>query len=131
MAKNAAACAREDCWLAILAALTRRYHLQYEDGESDLTSRATEFTVEWDESKNLLNQKRHRVSFEEAATVFADPLEIMIDDRDHSFVEHRFISIGESFKRRLLVVSYTERDDEIRIISARTPTRRERHAYEE
>ncbi len=96
-----------------------------------MTSRATEFTVEWDESKNLLNHKKHRVSFEEAATVFADPFEITIEDPDHSFVEPRFISIGESFKRRLLVVSYTERSDRIRIINARPPNRRERRAYQE
>jgi uncharacterized DUF497 family protein len=68
-----------------------------------LTSRAAECAVEWDESKNLLNQKKHRVSFEEAATVFADPLELTIDDPDHAFEEPRFLSIGESFKRRLLV----------------------------
>jgi len=96
-----------------------------------LTSRDAECAAEWDESKNLLNQKRHRVSFEEAATVFADPLEIMIDDPDHSSAEHRFISIGESLRRRLLVVSYTERGARIRIINARTPTKRERRAYEE
>jgi uncharacterized protein len=96
-----------------------------------LTSRAAECAVEWDESKNLLNQKKHRVSFEEAATVFADPLEMMIDDPDHSSAEYRFISIGESLRRRLLVVSYTDRGDRIRIINARTPTRRERRAYEE
>jgi uncharacterized protein len=96
-----------------------------------LTSRAAEFAVEWDEIKNLLNQKKHSVSFEEAATVFADPLEIMIDDPDHSSAEHRRISIGESFKRRLLVVSYAERGHRIRIINARKPTRRERRAYEE
>jgi len=96
-----------------------------------LTSRDAECAVEWDESKNLLNQKRHRVSFEEAATVFADPLEIMIDDPDHSSAEHRFISIGESSRRRLLVVSYIERGNRIRIINARTPTKRERRAYEE
>lgn len=95
-----------------------------------MTSR-TECAVEWDESKNLLNQKKHRVSFEEAATVFADPLEIMISDPDHEVAEHRFISIAESFKRRLLVVSYTERATKIRIINAREPTRRERRAYEE
>ena len=89
-----------------------------------------ECTVEWDESKNLLNQRKHRVSFEEAATVFSDPLEIMIDDPDHSSAEHRFISIGESFRRRLLVVSYTERGSKIRIINARSPTRRERRIYE-
>ena len=87
--------------------------------------------VEWDQSKNLLNQKKHRVSFEEAATVFADPLGITIDDPDYSSTEHRFISIGESFRRRLLVVSYAERGTAFRIINARRPTRRERSAYEE
>ena len=91
----------------------------------------TESDIEWDEDKNLLNQKKHRISFEEAATVFADPLEIMIDDPDHSREEHRFISIGESFRRRLLVVSYTERSKTIRIINARRPAKRERRAYEE
>jgi uncharacterized DUF497 family protein len=96
-----------------------------------LTSRAAECAVGWNERKNLLNQKKHRVSFEEAATVFADPLEIMIDDPDHSSAEHRFISIGESFRRRLLVVSYSERANKIRIINARKPTGRERRAYEE
>ena len=93
--------------------------------------RTAECAVEWDESKNLLNQKKHRVSFEEAATVFADPLEIMINDPDHSSAEQRFISIGESFRRRLVIVSYTERANKIRIINARKPTRRERRAYEE
>lgn len=93
--------------------------------------RNAECDVEWDEKKNLLNQRKHSVSFEEAATIFVDPLEITIDDPDHGFSEHRFISIGESFKRRLLVVSYTERGNKIRIINARKPTRRERRAYEE
>ena len=91
---------------------------------------ATERDVEWDESKNILNQKKHGVSFEEAATVFVDPLEVTIDDPDHAYSEHRFISIGDSFKGRLLVVSYTERDNKIRIINARKPTKRERRAYE-
>ena len=91
---------------------------------------ATTFNVEWDESKNRLNQTKHQVSFEEAATVFLDPLEIAIDDPIHSVSECRFVSIGESFKRRLLVVSYVERDDRIRIINALTPTRLERRAYE-
>jgi len=95
-----------------------------------LTNRGAEYTVEWDERKNVLNQKQHRVSFEEAATVFVDPLEIMIDDPDHSSSEYRFISIGESFKRRLLV-SYVERGNQIRIINARKPTRRERRNYQE
>ena len=93
--------------------------------------RNAECDVEWDESKNLLNQKKHGISFEEAATVFVDPLEVTIDDPDHSVSEHRFISIGESFKRRLLVVSYTERGNKIRIINARKSTRSERRAYEE
>jgi len=86
--------------------------------------------VEWDETKDIANQKKHHVSFEEAASVFADSLEITIADPDHSVVEPRFISIGESFKRRLPVVSYTERDNSIRIISARKPTKHERREYE-
>ena len=87
--------------------------------------------VEWDESKNRLNKMKHDVSFEEAATVFLDPLEITIDDPAHAISEYRFISIGQSFSSRLLVVSYAELDDRIRIITARKPTRRERQAYEE
>lgn len=92
---------------------------------------AAESAVEWDERKNLLNQKKHRVSFEEAVTVFADPLEVTINDPDHTLSEHRFISIGESFKRRLLVVSYVERANKIRIINARKPTGRERRSHQE
>jgi uncharacterized protein len=87
--------------------------------------------VEWDETKNRLNQKKHNVSFEEAATVFVDPLGITINDPDHEVTERRFISIGESFRRRLLVVSYTERANKIRIINGRKPTKRERRAYDE
>lgn len=92
---------------------------------------AAEYEIEWDGRKNLLNQKKHRVTFEEAATIFTDPLEIMIDDPEHSENEHRFISIGESFRRRVLVVSYMQEVNTIRIISARKPTDRERRAYEE
>jgi uncharacterized DUF497 family protein len=92
---------------------------------------AATYDVEWDENKNHLNQKSHHITFEEAATIFTDPLEIMIDDPEHSHDEHRFISIGESFRRRLLVVSYAERVGKIRIIGARKPTSRERRAYEE
>jgi uncharacterized DUF497 family protein len=96
-----------------------------------LKRRNAQYDVEWDENKNLANQGRHRISFEEAATIFVDPLEITIDDPDHSVSERRFISIGVSFKQRLLVVSYTERADKIRIINARKPTKFERRAYEE
>lgn len=87
--------------------------------------------VEWDERKNRLNQNKHGVSFEEAATVFLDPLEITIDDPDHAISEHRFVSVGQSLSGRLLVVSYAERANRIRIITARKPTRRERSDYEE
>ena len=87
--------------------------------------------VEWDETKNRLNQRKHNVSFEEAATVFIDPLELTIDDPAHAILEQRFISIGQSFRRRLLVVSYTERAGRIRIVTARKPTRRECREYRE
>jgi uncharacterized protein len=92
---------------------------------------AAEIAVEWDEKKSLRNQQKHRASFEEAATVFSDPLEVTINDPDHTLSEHRFISIGQSFRHRLLVVSYTERGNKIRIISARKPTISERRNYEE
>lgn len=91
----------------------------------------TTFEVEWDDGKNRLNQRKHNVSFEEAATVFIDPLEVTIDDPAHSTSESRFVSIGQSLRGRLLVVSYAERAGRIRIITARSPTRRERRAYRE
>jgi uncharacterized DUF497 family protein len=92
---------------------------------------APSYDIEWDQRKNRLNQKKHGISFEEAATIFADPVEIMIDDPEHSKEEHRFISIGQSFRQRLLVVSYTQRGDAIRIINARKPTPRERRIWKE
>ena len=87
--------------------------------------------IEWDENKNRLNLKKHRVSFEEAATVFLDPLELTIDDPAHTISEHRFVSIGRSLGQRLLVVSYKELGNRIRIITARRPTKHERRDYEE
>jgi uncharacterized DUF497 family protein len=93
--------------------------------------RSDAFDVEWDDFKNRLNQTKHAVSFGEAATIFLDPFEIAIEDPAHSISEHRFISIGQSFGGRLLVVSYSERDNRIRIITARKPTRSERRAYEQ
>jgi uncharacterized DUF497 family protein len=87
--------------------------------------------IEWDERKSRLNRRKHGVTFEEAATVFSDPLEITIDDPDHSSSEHRFISVGTASNGLLLVVAYTERGDAIRLISSRKPTRRERKMYEE
>ena len=77
------------------------------------------------------NLKDHGVSFDEATTVFRDTLSITIADPDHSDSEDRFIDIGMSHRGQLLVVSYTERKDRIRIISARLPTRAERKSYEE
>jgi len=90
----------------------------------------TELEVDWDERKNRLNRRKHEVSFEEAATVFFDPLEVTIEDPAHAISEQRFVSIGESLSGRLLVVSYTERVGKIRIINARKPTRHERRVYE-
>jgi uncharacterized protein len=86
---------------------------------------------EWDANKAKDNITRHRVSFEEAATVFRDPLELMSPDTQHSVTEERWISIGMSDAYRLLVVFYTQHGATIRIISARLPTIQERKAYEE
>ena len=86
---------------------------------------------EWDPRKAELNLKEHGVSFDDATTVFRDTLSITIADPGHSGSEDRFVDIGMSHRGQLLVVSYTERKDRIRIISARTPTRAERKTYEE
>ena len=86
---------------------------------------------EWDEEKAAANLAKHGVSFEEARTVFDDPLYVDFYDPDHSSGEHRYIIIGESRHERLLLVSYTERGDVTRLISARDVTRSEREAYEE
>ena len=86
---------------------------------------------EWDEEKAAANLMKHGVSFDEAKTIFDDPLYVDFYDPDHSLDEHRYIIIGESQQRRLLIVSYTERDNIIRLISAREVTRSERETYEE
>jgi uncharacterized DUF497 family protein len=85
---------------------------------------------EWDPAKAKRNLAKHGVSFAEAATVLADPLSVTYPDPDHSEREARFITIGHSQRDRLLVLAYTERGNNIRIISARNATRRERYAYE-
>jgi uncharacterized DUF497 family protein len=89
-----------------------------------------EVRVIWDEQKNQANQKEHEISFEEAATVFYDPLEVTVDDPAHSYSEHRFWTVGQSSGGRLIVLSYTERSSTIRIISARKPEPSERRDYE-
>lgn len=86
---------------------------------------------EWDENKAKSNLAKHAVSFGEAATVFGDPLSLTIAAPAHSQVEDRFIIIGSSHQRKLLVVVHTERGDNIRIISARRASKRERMSYEE
>jgi uncharacterized DUF497 family protein len=75
--------------------------------------------------------RKHKVTFNEAATVFDDPLSVTVTDPDHSAEEDRFIIVGQSYRRRLLIVSFAERGDRIRIISARELTPAERRAYEE
>ncbi len=87
--------------------------------------------LEWDEEKNSANLQKHNVSFEEAATVFGDPLSDTFDDPDHSTEEYRFITTGTSEKGRLLVIAHTDREDRVRIISARELTKQERRSYEE
>lgn len=88
-------------------------------------------TVEWDAEKARTNLKKHRVTFEEASTVFGDPMSVTVRDPDHSVEEPRFVDVGRSHSGRLLVVAYTERGSRIRIISARIATRREKRLYEE
>ena len=85
---------------------------------------------EWDERKAKVNRHKHGVTLEEASTAFADPLSVTIYDPVHSDDEDRYIVLGESQRRRLLVVVFTDRGDRIRIISARVATRRERKDYE-
>ncbi len=86
---------------------------------------------EWDPQKAKSNIKNHGVSFEEGSTVFADTLSVTIFDPLHSFGEDRFITIGCSFKGKMLVVVHVDRGDNIRLISARPATKRERKKYEE
>jgi len=88
-------------------------------------------TFEWDANKAKRNLAKHGLSFEEASTVFGDPRSLTIPFPVHSAVENRFVIIGASHRGKLLVVVYTERGDNIRIISARAANRRERRNYEE
>ena len=87
--------------------------------------------LEWDARKARENLRKHGASFEEAKTVFDDPVYVDFYDPDHSYNERRYIIIGQSQQGRLLIVSYTEREDVVRLISAREAARGEREAYEE
>ena len=87
-------------------------------------------SFEWYEEKAVANLRKHGVSFEEAQTVFNDPMALTIEDREHAHEERRYIDIGYSASGRLLVVIYTERGDAIRLISSRKATRTERTYYE-
>ncbi|WP_071192745.1 BrnT family toxin [Trichormus sp. NMC-1] len=89
-----------------------------------------ELKFEWDEDKDKLNQKKHGVSFEEAVSIFNDPLSINFDDPEHSLGETRYIIIGLSDQGRYLFVSHADRNDKIRLISARLVTPKERRYYE-
>ncbi len=87
---------------------------------------------EWNQNKADNNEKKHGVSFSEASTVFGDPLELTISDLDHSEDEFRFLSLGRSALVNLLLVSYTEKqENNIRIISARKATKHEKKYYEQ
>ena len=86
---------------------------------------------EWDEDKAKINLRKHQVSFQEAATIFNDPLVATRLDPAHSHDEQRYIAIGRSLRGRVLVIAFTERGEKIRLISCRKATPRERKVYEE
>ncbi len=86
---------------------------------------------EWNTNKAKKNIEKHGVSFDEASTVFSDPLSMTYDDPDHSYGENRYIIIGLSSNGKLLFISHVEKDGIIRIISARQLTRKERKQYEQ
>jgi len=87
--------------------------------------------LEWNSKKAQSNKRRHGITFEEATTIFGYPLSITIDDPTHSIDEERFITVGTTINGKLIVVVHTDRDDSIRIISARKATKNERIQYEQ
>ena len=88
-------------------------------------------TYEWDAEKAKVNRRKHRISFEDAATVFLDPLALTFPDPDHSSGEEREITIGRTTRQQIVFVSHRPRGGRVRIISARKITRGERKQYEE
>lgn len=89
------------------------------------------YLFEWDAAKAVINHRKHGVTFDEAMTVFGDPLSLLLPDPDHSNSEARFVVLGISNRRQLLVVAFSERPPRTRIISARKGTKCERRRYEE
>jgi len=87
--------------------------------------------IEWDPRKVRSNLRKHRVSFEEAATALSDPMAATGADPDHSITEERYVTFGVSERGRLLVVAHTDEKETIRIISARIASKGERELYEE
>lgn len=87
--------------------------------------------VEWDDRKAAANVRKHGVSFDEAVTALEDPLSVTYKDPDHSEDESRFLTFGSSSAGRILVVAHADREEAIRLISARPATRSERRSYEE
>lgn len=85
--------------------------------------------VEWDKAKAAENIRKHGISFEEAETIFFDPLAETLKDEDHSLAEVRFVTIGYALTGHLLVVAHTERGSRLRLISARRATARERKRH--
>ncbi len=87
-------------------------------------------TFEWDKEKAKENLRRHKVSFEEAKTIFNDPFLLTFPDPDHSEGEERYLNIGQSATGTTLIVIHTERQSRIRLISCRKATKKERKSYE-
>jgi uncharacterized protein len=89
------------------------------------------YIFEWDPVKAEANARKHDVTFDEASTVFGDPLNLLMPDPDHSLDEERYLLLGMSNRRKLLIVAFAERPPRTRLISARRATREERRQYEE
>jgi uncharacterized DUF497 family protein len=89
------------------------------------------YIFEWDPKKAESNARNHDVTFEEASTVFRDPLALLMPDPDHSLDEERYLVLGRSDRQGMIVVAFVERPPHTRLISARRATRPERRLYEE
>lgn len=89
------------------------------------------YVFEWDPKKAESNARKHGVTFDEASTVFGDPLGLLMPDPDHSSDEQRYVVLGMSNRRRVVVVAFAERPPRTRLISARRATRHEQRRYEE